>query len=308
MELIRGLHNLRPHHRGCVATIGAFDGVHLGHQALLKQLIAKGRKLGLPSVVIIFEPLPREFFAREQAPARLTNLREKVRVMSRLGVDRLLVIRFCDRIRSMSAMEFIDHVFVEGLGIRYLVVGDDLRFGHDRQGDFSLLAKVAAERGYEVVDTDTLELGAERISSTRLRQALERADFEQARALLGRPYDITGRVIYGKQLGRTLGIPTANLMLHRYRAPLSGVFAVEVSGAGDAPVPGVANVGTRPTVDGIKALLEVHLFDWQGSLYGKTISVAFLKKLREEQKFGSIEELKMNIERDIKNARAHFGL
>ncbi len=308
MELIRGLHNLRPRHRGCVATIGAFDGVHLGHQAVLRQLIAKGRALGLPSVVIIFEPLPREYFAREQAPARLTNLREKVRVMRRLGVDRLLVIRFCDKIRQMSAMEFIDHVFVESLGIRYLVVGDDLRFGHDRQGDYKLLAKVAAERGYEVADTDTLALSEERISSTRLRQALEQADFALAEKLLGRPYDITGRVIYGRQLGRTLGIPTANLMLHRYRAPLSGVFAVEVMGAGDEPVPGVANVGTRPTVDGIKALLEVHLFDWQGNLYGKTISVAFRKKLREEQKFGSIDELKLNIERDIQNARAYFGL
>lgn len=308
MELIRGLHNLRPRHRGCVATIGAFDGVHLGHQTVLRQLIAKGRELGLPSVVIIFEPLPREYFAREQAPARLTNLREKVRVMRRLGVDRLLVIRFCDKIRQMSAMEFIDHVFVESLGIRYLVVGDDLRFGHDRQGDYKLLAKVAAERGYEVADTDTLELSEARISSTRLREALEQADFALAEQLLGRPYDITGRVIYGRQLGRTLGIPTANLMLHRYRAPLSGVFAVEVMGAAGEPVPGVANVGTRPTVDGIKALLEVHLFDWQGNLYGKTISVAFRKKLREEQKFGSIDELKINIERDIQNARAYFGL
>lgn len=308
MELIRGLHNLRPRHRGCVATIGAFDGVHLGHQAVLRQLIDKSREMGLPSCVVIFEPLPREYFGREKAPARLMNLREKVLAMREQGVDRLLVIRFDARFQALEARSFVERVFVEGLGIRFMIVGDDLRFGHGREGDFALLQSLADEYGYGVASTVTCSLEGERVSSTRLRKALEDGDFALAERLLGRPYDIRGRVIYGRQLGRTLNIPTANLLLHRYRAALAGVYAVEVSVGDEPPRLGVANIGTRPTVDGpgFKALLEVHIFDYSGHLYGKNIRVAFRKKLRDEKKFGSIDELKLNIEKDVRAARAFF--
>ncbi len=202
MELIRGLHNLRPRHRGSVATIGAFDGVHHGHRAVLQQLIDKSRELGLPSTVVVFEPLPREFFAPKEAPPRLMSFREKFLALQDLGIDRLLRIQFNNRFRIMKARDFIERVFVQGLGVRYIAIGDDLRFGRDRGGDFNLLKAAGQEYGFEVVATSTLEVAGERASSTRIRAALEVADFELAEALLGRPYSISGGVIVGQQLGR----------------------------------------------------------------------------------------------------------
>ena len=263
MELIRGLHNLRPRHRGCVATIGAFDGVHHGHRKVLQQLIDKGRELGLPTVVVVFEPLPREYFAPRQAPARLMSFREKFQAFRELGIDRVLRIRFTPTFREMGANEFIKRVFVDGLGVRYLVVGDDLRFGRNRGGDFQVLKRAGEKYGYGVDDTSTLLVGEDRVSSTRIREALELADFDQAEALLGRPYSIAGRVIIGNQLGRQINVPTANLQLRRIRSVLSGVYAVEIEGLGEGRLFGVANVGTRPTVgDLIEAILEVHIFDF----------------------------------------------
>ncbi len=309
MELIRGLHNLRPRHRGCVATIGAFDGVHAGHQSVLKPLLAKGRELNLPTVVIVFEPLPREYFAPMQAPARLMSFREKFEALRALGVDRVLRIRFNNAFRSKSADEFIDQVFIKGLDVRYLVVGDDLRFGHDRKGDYELLRKVGLSNNFDVVNTSTLEVEDERVSSTRIRQALAAGDFALTEELYGRPFSISGKVVYGRQLGRTLGAPTANLQLHRLRAPLSGVYAAEVFGATDRPEPAVVNIGTRPTVDeGIKAILEAHLLDFKGSLYGKTITVVFKQKIREEKKFDSLDDLQRNIQADLMVGRKFFGL
>ena len=309
MELIRGLHNLRPAHRGCVATIGAFDGVHRGHQAVISQLLEKSVELALPSIVIVFEPLPREYFSPLNAPARLTSFREKFEALEALGVDRILRIRFTEQLQTMSAQDFIDTIFVEGLGVAHVALGDDFRFGNDREGDFLLLAAQGERYGFDVEPTVTFASEGERVSSTRIRQALEDADFSLAETLLGRPYSISGKVVYGRRLGRSLGFPTANLELHRLRAPLSGVYVVEVCGKGFDGVPGVANVGTRPTVDdSIKANLEVHLLDTGMDLYGKRIEVAFRHKLRDEKKFSSIDELKENIAKDVENARLWFAL
>jgi riboflavin kinase/FMN adenylyltransferase len=308
MELIRGLHNLRPRHHGCVATIGAFDGVHLGHQAVIRHLLEKSAEFRLPSLIIVFEPLPREYFAPLQAPARIMSFWEKCRALDALGVDRLLRIRFNEQFRGMSAQRFVDDIFVAGLGVRYVVLGDDFRFGADRQGDIEFIREQGLRYGYDAGSTGTFSVDGERVSSTRIREALENADFATAESLLGRPYSISGRVIHGRQLGTAIGTPTANLELRRLRAPLSGVYTVQVTGGGLVNAPGVANVGVRPTVDdSIKANLEVHVLDRTINLYGRHIEVTFRHKLREEIKFGSVEELQQNIAVDISNTRAWFG-
>ena len=213
MELIRGLHNMRPRHRGCVLTIGAFDGVHLGHQAVITHLLDKSRELGVPSLVIVFEPLPREYFSPLEAPARIMSFREKFFAMRDLGVDRLLRVQFKESLRAMSAQQFLDDIFVAGLGVRYVVLGDDFRFGNDRQGDLEFIRQQGPRHGYEARPTPTFSIDGERVSSTRIREALEAADFVAAQRLLGRPYSISGKVVYGRQLGQTLGTPTANLQL-----------------------------------------------------------------------------------------------
>ena len=308
MELIRGLHNLRPRHRGCVVTLGAFDGVHHGHQAVIGHLLNKASELSLPSVVIVFEPLPREYLAPLEAPARLMSFREKFIALRKLGVDRVLRIRFNERLRSMSAQQFIDDIFVAGLGVEYVVLGDDFRFGNDRQGDFDFIKSEGQRYGYAAVPTATEKLEGERVSSTRIREVLAAGEFALAESLLGSPYSMTGRVVYGRQLGRELGVPTANMELHRLRPALSGVYAVVVNGAGLNNAQGVANVGVRPTVnDSIKANLEVHLLDREVDLYGKRIEVTFRHKLRDEMKFESLEELKENILRDVNTTRTWFA-
>ena len=308
MELIRGFHNIRDRHRGCVATIGAFDGVHLGHQAVLKQLMAKGRELGLPTVVVVFEPLPREFFSPHEAPPRLMSFRERFVELDKLGIDRIMRIRFTPNFRQLGAMEFIRKLFVDGLAAKFIVVGDDLRFGRDRSGGFGMLKKAGETYGFEVMDTATLTQSDERVSSTRIREVLAEADFAEAERLLGRPYSIAGRVIVGQQLGRTLGVPTANMELHRLRSPLAGVFAVEVECPDGVTRKGVANVGTRPTVDNLpKAILEVHVLDYSGNLYRRNIKVLFRKKLRNEIRFDGLEALKAQIHNDIETARHYFA-
>lgn len=306
-QFIRGLHNLQPSRSGCVATIGSFDGVHRGHRAILQQLMDKATELGLRSVVVIFEPQPQEFFSGEQAPARLMRMREKVEAFIESGIDQVFCLQFNRSLRSLSAMDFIDQVLISGLGIRCLVVGDDFRFGHDRSGNYQLLEQVGQQRGFDVLDTHTLEYQGRRISSTRIRHALERADFALAETLLGHPFKITGRVVYGQRLGRQLGIPTANVQLNRYRAPLSGVYVVEVLLDG-CRLPGVANVGVRPTVgDLIKPVLEVHLLDFDEQIYGQRIQVEFKAKVREEAKFASLELMVEEIHNDIKVARKYFS-
>jgi len=306
MELIRGFHNLKVQHRGCVATIGNFDGVHLGHQTVLGQLADKAAELGLPSVVISFEPYPMEYFAPDKAPARLTRLREKVRALSRYSVDSMLCLRFDKKFAEQPAREFIDNVLIAALDIKYLVVGDDFRFGHQRTGDFALLEEVGKQQGFEVVHLHTFNIDNERVSSTRVRKALEIGDMATAEKLLGRPYRMCGRVAHGDKRGRTIGFPTANIHLHRQKTPVKGVFAVELFGIKGEPFAGVANVGTRPTVDGTRSLLEVHLFEFDNEIYGEYVHVEFVHKLRDETKFDSFEELKKQIDLDAEQAREYF--
>ncbi len=306
MQLVRGLHNLRPQHRGCVATIGNFDGVHIGHRAILARLRERADELALPSCVVIFEPQPREFFAPQTAPARLTRLRDKLALLAEAGVDRVLCLAFNRRLRELSAAEFVHEVMVEGLGVRHLEVGDDFRFGCDRAGDFAFLAEAGVREGFSVEAAATVELNGQRVSSTRVREALAAGDFVLAEQLLGRPFQIAGRVLHGQKLGRQLAAPTANIQLKRRRVPLSGVYLVSTEVDGQ-PWPGVANIGVRPTVAGDgRAHLEVHLLDFAGDLYGRRLTVAFHHKLRDEQRFASLEALKTAIAADIAAARAHW--
>ena len=306
MELVRGLYNLRPEHRGCVATLGSFDGVHLGHQAVLGQLAERAGELHLPVTLITFEPQPREYFMPESAPPRLTRFREKLEVLRRCGVERVLCLRFNEHLANLSAEDFIRIILVSGLDVKYLVVGDDFRFGKGRTGDFNMLEQAGRTHGFAVVNMHTFNIGAARVSSTRIREALRAGDLATAEALLGRSYRMSGRVAHGDKRGRTIGFPTANIFLHRAASPVDGVFAVELFGIEGEPVPGVANVGTRPTVDGTRTLLEVHLFDFDRDIYGRHVQVSFLKKLREERRFDSFEALQQQILLDAGQARDYF--
>lgn len=306
MELIRGLHNLRPRHRDCVATLGNFDGVHLGHQAVIGQLADEAEALRLPALVMLFEPQPQEFFAPQKAPPRLMRLREKLQALRRYRVDRVLCVRFDTAFAALEPEDFIGKVLVEGLGVRHLVVGDDFRFGHRRRGDFAMLQAAGREYGFQVVNLHSVAVDGERISSTRVRAALAAADLATAEKLLGRPYRMSGRVAHGDRLGRRLGVPTANITLHRHDSPLKGVYVVELFGLPIEPLPGVASIGARPTVGGTRTLLEVHLLDFEEDLYGRYVHVNFLRKLRDEKRFGSLDELREKMRQDIADARAFF--
>lgn len=306
MQLVRGLHNLRPQHRGCVATIGNFDGVHRGHQAILARLRERAAEMGLPSCVVIFEPQPREFFAPDSAPPRLARLRDKVELLRAEGVDRVLCLSFNQRFSNLSATEFVETILLDGLGVKHLEVGDDFRFGHDRSGDFDFLQRAGAAHGFTVEAAQTVEIDGLRVSSTKVRKALASADFDLAEQLLGRPFAISGRVLHGQKLARQLGTPTANVQLKRRRVPLSGVYLTSTLIDGQQ-WPGVANIGVRPTVAGDgSAHLEVHLLDFAGDLYGRRLTVVFHQKLRDEQRFASLEALKTAINADVAAARAHW--
>lgn len=307
MELIRGLHNLRERHHGCVATIGNYDGIHLGHQAVIGQLADEAARLNLPAVVITFEPQPMEYFLPDKVPARLTRFREKFEALRRFAVERVLCLRFNRRLAAMTADAFIHQILVDGLGIRYLVVGDDFRFGKDRTGDFQTLVYAGAQHGFQVVNMHTFAIGGERVSSTRVRQAMQQGDLKHAEQLLGRDYRMSGRVVHGAKLGRQLGFPTANIFIHRQASPLQGIFVVEVFGLEGEPLPGVASLGTRPTVDGKQVLLEVYLLDFDRDIYGKHLQVSFLQKLRDEEKFDSLEALKDKIAEDVQQTRDFFA-
>jgi riboflavin kinase/FMN adenylyltransferase len=305
MQLVRGLHNLKSSHHSCVATIGNFDGVHLGHQSVFRHLMEKGEALDLPTTVVTFEPQPREFFQGAEAPARLTRLREKLQAIEETGVQRVVVLEFNKRLAAMSANVFIKELLVDGLGVRFLSVGDDFRFGRGREGDFALLRSVGQEHGFEVENMNTYRLDADRVSSTRIRELLTQGDLQGAAQCLGRPYRICGRVGHGQKRGRTIGFPTMNVDLHRRVSPLQGVFAVKVEGLEPQALPGVANIGIRPMVEGDnRYLLEVYLFDFDRNVYGKHISVEFVKKLRDEQCFDSFEALRQQIWIDTDHARA----
>jgi riboflavin kinase/FMN adenylyltransferase len=288
-------------------TIGNFDGVHRGHDAMLERLVLQSRKLGLTSCALTFEPHPREFFTPAAAPARLTRLREKLELMADTGVDRVHVLRFGRSLASQSADRFIEEVLVRGLGTRWLLVGGDFRFGAGRKGDFSLLSQAGPRLGFEVEAMEEVKAGEERISSSAVRAALAAGDLPGAERLLGRPYSMSGRVAHGEKLGRTLGFPTANIVLRR-RPPLAGIFAVEVElEETGQKLRGAASVGRRPTVRADAApLLEVYLLDFSGELYGRHLRVRFLRKLRDEAKFDGLETLRGAIARDVEQAREFF--
>lgn len=306
MQVVRGIAPLSS--QASVLTIGNFDGVHLGHQALLKLLTVKARSLGLPAVVLSFEPHPREFFSPADAPARLSTLREKLLLLAAAGVDRVHICRFDARFAALSAQAFIDDILIAGLGVRHLFIGDDFHFGARRQGNFAMLAEAGRCHGFGVEAMPTLSVAGERVSSSAVRTALAEGDMRHAERLLGRPYSIAGRVIHGEKLGRSLGYPTANIQLKHRKPALSGVFAVSVEGLADHPIAGAASVGVRPTVTAAgHPTLEVHLLDWRRNCYGAHLRVHFLHKLRDQARFASLEALKAQIGRDAQAARAWFA-
>lgn len=289
-------------------TIGNFDGVHLGHQAVFSRLVAVSRALGVPACVMTFEPHPREFFAPEQAPTRLTSLREKLELLARFGIERVQIIRFDGRFAQVSAEAFVTDILHRALGVRWLLVGDDFRFGARRAGDFQLLVRMGKTLGFDVEAMPTVTVGELRVSSTAVRAALARGDLNTARQLLGRPYSISGRVVDGQKLGKRLGFPTANVLMKRNRLPFTGIFAVEVEGIDCRPLRGVASLGVRPTIhEKGHPTLEVHLFDFDRLIYGRHLRVNFLAKLRDEEKYPDLETLARQIGRDVENAHKFFA-
>jgi len=303
VELIRGLHNIRAQHKGCVLTIGKFDGVHLGHKAVLTSLIEQAKALGLPSTVMVFEPQPEEVFTPEHAPTRLSRWRDKYDALKAIGIDRLICVHFTAKFASQSPQHFIQHTLVNALGVEFLVVGDDFRFGQARLGDFAMLQAAGQQHNFAVVSTASYRLDNNRISSTAIREALAADNFTLANDMLGREFTINGRVVHGQARGRTIGFPTANVNLQRAKAPIVGVFAVQVMCQGQR-YNGVANIGTRPTADGHQGLLEVHIFDFDQDIYGRYLHVAVQHKLRGIKKFDTFAQLQTQIAHDAQQARA----
>jgi riboflavin kinase/FMN adenylyltransferase len=288
--------------QGSVVCIGAFDGLHLGHRALVRRAVSRARALGLPAVALSFEPLPREFFSRAEPPPRLTLVRGKYKGLCELGVDSVGLLRFNSRLASMHAEEFVRQVLVRRLSAREVWIGPGFRFGNRRAGDLQLLQQLGEVHGFAAAEIDPVHRGGQRVSSTRIRESLRAGDFGAAAQLLGHPYSIEARVVRGKQLGRTLGFPTANLRFPK-TPPLSGIYATWVHGVGDQPRASVSSFGTRPTVNGVEPLLEAHLFDFDGDLYGQHIEVEFVSKLRDEVKYDSLEALTEQMQRDAADAR-----
>lgn len=305
MQLVRGIHNIKAIDHGCVLTIGNFDGVHLGHSRVISALVEKAKALNCPAAVLVFEPQPQELFSPETAPARLSRLRDKYILLQKLGVERLICVNFNRKFAGQSAEDFVEQLLVKKLGIKHLIVGDDFHFGKNRAGNYEMLVSSGEQFGFSVTDTASYKLSDCRISSTEIRAALEQEDFVQAEQMLGRPYSIMGRVFHGDKRGRQLGYPTANVLLKRRVSPISGVYVVKIiTETGEHY--GVANVGSRPTVSGIRQQLEVHIFEFNSDLYGQTIEVIVLQKLRNEMKFSSLEELTIQIDIDSEQAREHI--
>jgi riboflavin kinase/FMN adenylyltransferase len=303
MELVRGLHNVDRAARGCVLTIGAFDGIHCGHQEMIRvtRTIAAGQRL--PAALLSFEPTPREFFAKATPPARLTRFREKYEALRHYGVERFVCLRFDSSLRSMSPDEFIGTVLVDGLGARHLVVGHDFKFARNMAGNVATLRAAGPAAGFAVTEVPPFEIDGERVSSSLVRAALDAGDMGRATRLLGRPYRMTGKVVEGAKLGRKLGFPTANLRPQRRATPLAGVFAIRVSGGSLQNAPGVASLGTRPAVNGTELLLEAHVFDFDGDLYRQTLHVDFIARLRDELGFPDMDRLVEQMKQDAARAR-----
>ena len=288
---------------GSVVTIGAFDGLHLGHQALLHAAFDTAGKTGMPTVVMSFEPTPKEFFAGDKPPARLMRFREKFDALSQCGVDIFFCPRFDSTMRDIDAPTFVRRLLVHTMNVRELIIGDDFRFARRREGNVETLERAGAALNFSVAQAPSVIVGGERVSSTAIRDALWSGDLQRAERLLGKPYRMSGRVIPGQKLGRDLGYPTANVNLQRRQSAVMGIFAVRVSGISDVPLDGVASVGTRPTFDGVKPLLEVHIFDFDEDVYGRYIHVDFIARLREERKFDSADALIEQMHIDSRQAR-----
>ncbi len=306
MRVFRGYS--RPVAGPTALAIGNFDGVHLGHGALLSRLGEVARQYSLPPTILSFEPHPREFFSPASAPARLTTFREKLELLGEAGVAQAMVCRFNADFAALSAEQFIDRVLVGGLRVRHVIIGDDFRFGKGRLGDFAMLQAAGSQYGFDVEAMGSVTVDGERVSSSGVRAALAAGDMAHAARLLGRPYVIDGQVAHGQKIGRQLGFATANIRIKHNPLPMAGVFAVLVGGLGDLQLSGVANLGVRPTVGGTRPLLEVHLFDFDRDIYGKHISVRFVHKLRDEQRFPNFDALKAQIAADAAAARAFFKL
>lgn len=306
MKLIRGLHNLTQPLSGCVATIGNFDGLHLGHQHVINQLKAVAEIKDLPAVVIIFEPQPVEFFAPDKAPRRLSRLRDKIMQMSHLGIDILLCLEFTRSFAELTAAQFVHDILIQRLNIKHLVIGDDFRFGKNRNGDFDYLKSCGHDNDFEVENTHTLLIDNERVSSTRIRQCLANNDLVTTRQLLGRPYTLAGKVAHGKKLGRDLGFPTINLKMGPRPIAVHGIFAVLVKGLDNRVLRGVASIGTRPTVNGVGTILEVYILNFSEQIYGRCVEIEILHKLRDEEKYDSLTALKTQINQDIEDAKTYF--
>jgi riboflavin kinase/FMN adenylyltransferase len=302
MELVRGLGHFRERHLGGVVTLGTFDGLHLGHRALIGEAVALAMRLGRPALMLSFEPMPREFLQPQSPPARLTNFRERWRLLQRTGLAALCLMRFGARLRSMSGAAFIE-MLQASIRPEAVVVGYDFRFGRDGEASAATLRAAGQRLGFGVEVVAPVLVGGERVSSSAVREALAAGEMRRAAGLLGRPYAMRGRVVAGQRLGRELGYPTANLRLERRRVPLGGIFAVRVRGIGEAVREGVASLGTRPTVGGVEPLLETHVFDFDGDLYGRELEVEFVQKIRDEAKFDGLEALVAQMNMDARDAR-----
>ena len=306
MRITHGIHPMAT--RPSAVAIGNFDGVHLGHQAMLQQLVATARARQLTSCAITFEPHPREFFTPEQAPARLSNLRDKLDGLRELGIEHVHICRFNDILAHMPATQFIEQILVRGLGMQHLLIGDDFRFGAKRAGDFALLQEYSKTHGYDLNAMTSITVNDLRVSSTAVRDALAKGQLALAQQLLGRPYRISGRVAHGDKLGRELGFPTANLPIKHTKLPLTGIFVVEVHGLAAQALPAVASLGVRPTVKtAAQPLLEIHLLNFDDNLYGRIIHVDFLVKLRDEEKYPDLATLTRQIQRDVECAHDYFN-
>ncbi len=307
MHLIRGLAHLKPLAQGCVLSIGNFDGIHTGHKKVITKLALRGKAMKLPTVVMLFEPQPLEFFLGENAPSRLMRLREKIIQFKRLPIDKLLVVKFNQFMANYEAEDFIFDFLVNKLNSKHLIVGDDFHFGKARCGNYAMLKEKGQEFGFQVENTSSYFVDKHRVSSTLIRDALGAGDLSTAKLMLGRDYSVCGRVAHGKKRGRTIGFPTANILMFRKNTPIAGVFAVTMTGIDNKEIQGIANVGTRPTVEGgNKAILETHLFDFNQDIYGQYVEVHFKQKIRDEIRFQSLDDLKIQIEKDIVIAKRVF--
>jgi len=307
IQVLREIVGLQSGQHQCVLAVGNFDGVHMGHQSVIRQLRAQADMLQVPAVVLTFEPLPLEHFSPKTAPARLTNFRQKIELLEALSVDKVLCLRFGDTLAKLSAQAFVQDLLVDALGVRRIIAGDDFRYGHNREGDLASLRLASEKYGFEVIPADTFHYNGVRVSSSLVRGYLSLGDFSQANGMLGRPYQISGRVIHGDKRGRLLGFPTANLALNRKNIPLSGVYAVRVHGLDDKVYGGVASIGTRPVFNGVKVLLETYIFEFDQQIYGRRISIEFLKHLRDERDFATVDALCTQMQKDEKRAREHLA-